>query len=1184
MIGRELGRGQMGHVFLAEDAVLARPVAIKFIAGLVPDLAARQRFLMEARTAARIQHPNVVAVYRVGELEGRPYIVSELVRGSSLADLPRPMAWTKALDLGIELARGLAAAHRRGVVHCDLKPANAMVTHEGIAKLVDFGLARLVVEGADEGTGPLAGTPDYMAPEVWAGRAPTRRSDVYSLGAVLFELVAGRPPFAERDARELATAGVAPDLKERVASVDGRFARVVARCLERDPEARYPSGEELREALELLHPSRARLRGAGDENPYRGLRAFESAQRSLFFGRGLEVGTLIERLRVDPVVIVAGDSGVGKSSLLRAGVIPAVLEGALGAGRTWEAITMTPGRRPLLSLATALGEPAMAARILADPDSLPRELRRRAGDQGVILFVDQMEELVTVGDAAEVAALELGLARISEGVPGVRLVTTLRADFLSRIAALPRLGRELSRLLYFVAPLPPDRLRDVITGPAAATGMTFESEELISTLVETTAEAGGGGLPLLSFALAELWEARDLERAVITTAALQAMGGVAGALARHGDAVLAQMSAAVRADARRVLLRLVTSVGTRVRRTESELAARAGAGSAIDVLVKGRLLVVQDGDGSPTYELAHEVLVRGWGTLREWLDDDAENRAHRERLAEAAAEWDRQARRDDLTWNGPRLAEATALESTTLTERERGFLGASRRAVRRRVWLRRGAVAGVIALLVSAFAVQRYFARRQLAHDVGVEVDAATTALAAARTAAHEEHEAAALAFERFDAGDGPAGETLWRQVRTKRDARETAFATAGGRLEAALAKDATRTDVRALLADALYERAVFEDSLHDDSRRDELIARLAAYDTNGTRRARWNTPGHLRIHAPPDATIRITPGVATVLHGDSEISLPAGSYGLELAAPGRAPVRAPVVVTRGDREVSIAMPLAGSFPAGYVYIPAGAFLYGSKADDDARTGFFAAVPMHERTTPAYLIGRTEVTVADWIEYVQAQPTAAQDALLPKLPLTLLGGFEITRDGTSWRATYHPRTHTYSAAWGEDLVYAGRVTHERQDWRRFPITGVSALEVEQYAVWLDRTGRLPGARLCTEVEWERAARGADGRDYPLGDQLGPADANIDSAHGQDLMGLDEVGLHTASTSPFWLVDTAGNAFEWSRADGGGYVLRGASYFYDRKTANLANRQVATPDLKDANLGVRLCGSAPHVAE
>src|SRR4051812_45035450 len=194
VIVRALGRGATGQVYLAEDSVLARPIAIKFI-GVDPDPAARQRFLMEARAAARIQHPNVVSIYRVGELGDRPYIVSELVRGMALSEVARPMSWSSALAVAIDLGRGLAAAHRRGVVHCDIKPGNVMVTEDGVAKLVDFGLAQILREGVADTWRPMSGTPDYMAPEVWRGLPPTRRSDVYSLGAVLFELIHGTPPF-----------------------------------------------------------------------------------------------------------------------------------------------------------------------------------------------------------------------------------------------------------------------------------------------------------------------------------------------------------------------------------------------------------------------------------------------------------------------------------------------------------------------------------------------------------------------------------------------------------------------------------------------------------------------------------------------------------------------------------------------------------------------------------------------------------------------------------------------------------------------------------------------------------------------------------------------------------------------------------------------------------------------------
>ena len=141
---RPLGRGGMGHVWLAHDDLLDRYVALKVIDAADPLPEQRERFLQEARAAARLSHPNVLAVYRVGELGKTPYIVAELVPGDSLDRLPRPLPWRRVAELGVGLARGLAAAHRVGVLHRDLKPSNAILTEDGTVKIVDFGLAKLL--------------------------------------------------------------------------------------------------------------------------------------------------------------------------------------------------------------------------------------------------------------------------------------------------------------------------------------------------------------------------------------------------------------------------------------------------------------------------------------------------------------------------------------------------------------------------------------------------------------------------------------------------------------------------------------------------------------------------------------------------------------------------------------------------------------------------------------------------------------------------------------------------------------------------------------------------------------------------------------------------------------------------------------------------------------------------------
>jgi formylglycine-generating enzyme required for sulfatase activity len=172
----------------------------------------------------------------------------------------------------------------------------------------------------------------------------------------------------------------------------------------------------------------------------------------------------------------------------------------------------------------------------------------------------------------------------------------------------------------------------------------------------------------------------------------------------------------------------------------------------------------------------------------------------------------------------------------------------------------------------------------------------------------------------------------------------------------------------------------------------------------------------------------------------------------------------------------------------------------------------------------------------------------------------------------------------YRVSAGQRLLYAKRERRGSQDWLRFPVTGISFEDAEAYVAWLGRTGRVPGARLCTELEWERAARGEDGREFPHGDVLAPDDANVDMTYGKEPGGFgpDEVGSHPASRSPFGVEDLAGNAFEWTRSavEPGRVVARGGAYYFAAGSARVANRELPERTLRDITVGLRVCADVP----
>ena len=264
-----LGAGGMGEVYRAHDTRLNREVAIKVLPESVSSDPERlRRFEQEARAAAALNHPNILAVYQMATHGGASYMVTELLEGETLRErLNRgPIPLRTAVDYGSQIARGLAAAHEKGIVHRDLKPENLFLTRDGRVKILDFGLAKLTLARAaseDEKTvtlqatepGVVMGTVGYMSPEQVRGQAADHRSDIFAFGTILYEMVTGKQAFRKPTSAETMTAILNEDprsVAQLAPSTPPGIQRVVHRCLEKNLEQRFHSAHDLAFALEAM--------------------------------------------------------------------------------------------------------------------------------------------------------------------------------------------------------------------------------------------------------------------------------------------------------------------------------------------------------------------------------------------------------------------------------------------------------------------------------------------------------------------------------------------------------------------------------------------------------------------------------------------------------------------------------------------------------------------------------------------------------------------------------------------------------------------------------------------------------------------------------------------------------------------------------------------------------------------
>jgi DNA-binding SARP family transcriptional activator/WD40 repeat protein len=425
--------------------------------------------------------------------------------------------------------------------------------------------------------------------------------------------------------------------------------------------------------------------------PFKGLAAFESSDADFFFGRERIVSELVARLAEWPLVGILGPSGIGKSSLLRAGVLPALRAGALPGSARWRQVLLRPGRHPCRELARALGEQDLAQTIAI------------AGhDVRIVIAIDQLEELFTVCDdeAERADFLEQLVAAAGDHERRALVLCALRADYYGRLGAYPEFGELLSRSHALIGPPRRDELIDAIERPAARAGLEVEGP-LIEALVEEVA-GQPGALPLLSTTLLELWQNRDGR--VLRLWDYRAAGGVQGAVARIAEAAYTRLEQPQRPIAKTLLLRLAeVGDGAPERRLMAleEIERIDDAPPVLAALADARLVTV----GAGTVELSHEALLREWPRYLSWLEEDRVGRRLHAHLRVAAGDWAARGRDPADLYRGARLAAALEFgvqHPEEMDRLEREFVDASRSEADREVRRQRSQNRRLRALLIGA--------------------------------------------------------------------------------------------------------------------------------------------------------------------------------------------------------------------------------------------------------------------------------------------------------------------------------------------------------------------------------------------------------------------------------------------------------------------------------------------------